>query len=238
MGLPAAACTGRIVRLAAALFCFIGVAQGFYAPQGAALQVRTNGIQRSSAESRIGVCGWSGEAKAFAPGYQALVTSSTSSVRRGATALNMVVPSSNPIVFVAGIITGIQRPVAVAAIKAVVKLVSSCSIGYMLSKKGILDQAALTSLSKLIFFVFQPCLLFVNVAHTLANSGQSLSKLAVLPIFACLQIAVAAVFAAGIGRAIGFKPQSEEGREVKMCASFANSGPLPLLFVDRYVYSS
>jgi hypothetical protein len=40
------------------------------------------------------------------------------------------------------------------------------------SKKGVLDQAALTSLSKLIFFVFQPCLLFVNVASTLAMKGQ------------------------------------------------------------------
>jgi hypothetical protein len=45
------------------------------------------------------------------------------------------------------------------------------------SKKGVLDQAALTSLSKLIFFVFQPCLLFVNVASTLAMKGQVLYPL-------------------------------------------------------------
>eukprot|EP00953_Heterococcus_sp_UTEX-ZZ885_P023330 12833-Heterococcus_DN1.PRE.1 len=74
-----------------------------------------------------------------------------------------------------------------------------------------------------------PCLLFVNVASTLAMKGQSLKKLAVLPLFACLQIAIAAAFAAGIGKAIGTDADSRDGREMKMCSSFANSGPLPLL---------
>jgi hypothetical protein len=37
----------------------------------------------------------------------------------------------------------------------------------------------------------------------------------------------------GIGKAIGTDADSRDGREMKMCSSFANSGPLPLLFVDR-----
>lgn len=68
------------------------------------------------------------------------------------------------------------------------KLVASCGVGYWFSKKGVLDQSAITSLSKLIFFVFQPCLLFVNVASTIGNPSQNLSKLLVLPVFAVFQI--------------------------------------------------
>lgn len=49
-------------------------------------------------------------------------------------------------------------------------------------------QDAISSLSKLIIFVFQPCLLFVNVASTLGNPGQSLSEIVVLPVFAVFQI--------------------------------------------------
>ncbi|CAM9792544.1 unnamed protein product, partial [Discosporangium mesarthrocarpum] len=116
--------------------------------------------------------------------------------------------------------------------QAVLKLVTSCAIGYGFSKKGILDQGALTALSKLIFFVFQPALLFVNVASTLAVPGQSLSKLMVLPAFACLQILAGAIVGNGMEKICGLEPDSDNARELRMCASFANSGPLPLLFVD------
>ncbi|CAN0554779.1 unnamed protein product, partial [Ectocarpus sp. 12 AP-2014] len=68
---------------------------------------------------------------------------------------------------VGSVLVSVQPAILVLATKAVMKLVASCGIGYYFSKKGILDQSAITSLSKLIFFVFQPCLLFVNVASTL-----------------------------------------------------------------------
>ena len=57
----------------------------------------------------------------------------------------------------------------------------------------IICQTAITSLSKLIFFVFQPCLLFVNVASTLGTPGQKLSKLLIVPVFAVLMILVGSV---------------------------------------------
>ncbi|CAN0507126.1 unnamed protein product, partial [Scytosiphon promiscuus] len=55
-------------------------------------------------------------------------------------------------------------------------------------KKNDGTQSAISSLARLIFFVFQPCLLFVNVASTLGTPGQSLSKLLVLPECAMFQI--------------------------------------------------
>ncbi|CAB1096381.1 unnamed protein product [Ectocarpus sp. CCAP 1310/34] len=112
------------------------------------------------------------------------------------------------------------------------KLVASCGIGYYFSKKGILDQSAITSLSKLIFFVFQPCLLFVNVASTLGTPGQKLSKLLVLPVFAVLQILFGSAVGKAMEKILGLKEGSPEARELRTCTSFANSGPLPLLFVD------
>ncbi|CAM9880173.1 unnamed protein product [Chrysoparadoxa australica] len=132
---------------------------------------------------------------------------------------------------------GTNPAVLRASSKAVAKLASSCGVGYYLSRKGVLDQQALTSLSKLIFYVFQPCLLFVNVAQALSIPGQNLSKLAVLPAFACAQIALGAIVGSVLVRALSIDSKSDEGREVKMCSAFANSGPLPLLFVDSIFLS-
>ncbi|CAM9668370.1 unnamed protein product [Phaeothamnion confervicola] len=126
----------------------------------------------------------------------------------------------------------VQPSVMLAAGKAVFKLVSSCAIGYNFSKRGVLDQAALTSLSRLIFYIFQPCLLFVNVASALAMPGQKYSTLFVLPVVACLQIIAGSLVAIGLAKALGIEGKSSEGRELRMCSSFANSGPLPLLFAD------
>lgn len=38
--------------------------------------------------------------------------------------------------------------------------------------------------------------------------------------------------AQGMEKLLGLKEGSPEARELRMCTSFANSGPLPLLFVD------
>lgn len=36
----------------------------------------------------------------------------------------------------------------------------------------------------------------------------------------------------GMAKLLGLPASSPEGRELRMCASFGNSGPLPLLFVE------
>eukprot|EP01031_Cornospumella_fuschlensis_P006670 gene6670-8295_t len=79
-----------------------------------------------------------------------------------------------------------------AAYKAISKLLATCGIGVLASKYKILDQTALSVLSKLIFSVFQPCLLFVNVASTVSNLGKNTSTgspaaIYLLPLAALLQ---------------------------------------------------
>lgn len=50
------------------------------------------------------------------------------------------------------------------------------------------EQGALTAMSRLVYYVFQPCLLFVKVASTVASPGHGIEKLLVLPFFALLQV--------------------------------------------------
>jgi predicted permease len=127
-----------------------------------------------------------------------------------------------------------------AAIKAISKLISTCGIGVWAGKAGLLDQNALSVLSRLIFNLFQPCLLFVNVASTLAAlgsgsaSGAGGAALYILPMAAAAQILVGFT----VGKLMTFLvygkngKNSENAKQLLACTSFANSGPLPLVFTD------
>lgn len=131
-----------------------------------------------------------------------------------------------------------------AALKAIGKLLSTCGIGIWAGKKGILDQTALSVLSKLIFNVFQPCLLFVNVARTVANLSSGTAKgsaeaIFILPIAAALQVIVGFT----VGKILSFliyknDQNSDEAKELMACATFANSGPLPLVFSEGLFQAS
>jgi auxin efflux carrier family protein len=125
-----------------------------------------------------------------------------------------------------------------AAKNAIGKLLSTCGIGVLSGKLGILDQSALSVLSKLIFNIFQPCLLFVNVAKTVAslsgpgNKG-SVEAIYMLPLAAIFQILVGFC----VGKILSFfiyrdQQESEEAKELLACSTFANSGPLPLVFTE------
>lgn len=61
---------------------------------------------------------------------------------------------------------------------------------------------------------------------------QSLSTLAIIPVFALLQIFAGAILGTVLLKVFGVDPNTEAGRELRMGCSFANSGPLPLLFAD------
>lgn len=130
-----------------------------------------------------------------------------------------------------------------AATKAITKLISTCGIGAYAGKVGILDQSALSVLSKLIFNVFQPCLLFVNVASTITRqcSGATNSNMAsifLLPFAAILQIFVGYI----VGKVVSLfmykdNPSDEGAKQLLACTTFANSGPLPLVFTDGLFHS-
>merc|ERR1719223_1360093 len=62
-------------------------------------------------------------------------------------------------------------PVTAASLRAVAKLLSTVGLGGYASKQGMLDKNALQVLSKLVFGLLQPCMLFVNVAQTVSGSA-------------------------------------------------------------------
>eukprot|EP01038_Epipyxis_sp_PR26KG_P005549 gene5549-7669_t len=133
-----------------------------------------------------------------------------------------------------------------AAIKAILNLLSTCSIGAVAGKIGLLDQNAISILSKLIFNIFQPCLLFVNVANVIASIDKSkgFSPMYLLPFLAMVQIMIGFI----IGKLFSLiiygrnrKPNSVDDNNAKQllaCTTFANSGPLPFVFVDSLFRSN
>ena len=133
-----------------------------------------------------------------------------------------------------GVAAGASNSITYAALSAVSKLLSTCGIGVWASKVGILDKSAMSVLSKLVFNLLQPCLLFVNVASTCAKLKESGSAAAValLPIAAGVQILLGYI----IGRVVSIflygNKSTEESKELLTCTTFGNSGPLPLTFVD------
>lgn len=122
-----------------------------------------------------------------------------------------------------------------ASSKAILQLLSTCSIGVYASKRGILDKGALSALSKLVFNIFQPCLLFVSVSSTVSASiaSGSTGALELLPFLALVQITIGYTMGKLLSLVFYRKnPNIEASRFLRACTTFGNSGPLPYVFVD------
>lgn len=140
-----------------------------------------------------------------------------------------------------------------ASLSATSKLLSSIGIGALTTPAGpkqfgnILDGAAVTSLSRLTYWLFQPCFLLCGVASTLAKASSSTgagiptSSLLLLPLAAALQISLGAIAAKCITtKKFGIRPMflgidtddDAGAADIRMCTTFANSGPLPLILAD------
>lgn len=161
-----------------------------------------------------------------------------STSRNSSTSLNAVL---NPVVFS-------------AALGATSKLLSSIGIGALSTPAGpkqfgqILDSSAVSALSKLTYWLFQPCFLLCGVASTLSkastsSSGAGLptSALLLLPLAALIQISLSAIAAKIVTtKRFGIRPlllgidtdDDAAARDIQMCTTFANSGPLPLILTD------
>ncbi len=140
----------------------------------------------------------------------------------------------------AAVATSSTAAANIAAIRAISKLLSTCGIGAYFSRKGTLDKTAISVLSKLVYNVFQPCLLFVNVCSTVAKSGGD-SAIFMLPLAASFQIMIGYIVGKIISTLVyGNKNKDEDGNakpslESKLlltCTTFGNSGPLPFVFAD------
>ena len=119
-----------------------------------------------------------------------------------------------------------------SAIKAVAKLLATCGIGAYSAQKGILDSQAIKVLSSMVFNIFQPCLLFVNVCQTVASAPTGSKIIYLLPMAAVFQIVIG-FFVGKVVTALPFLKFSESrSKQLLACTTFGNSGPLPLVFTD------
>ena len=93
-----------------------------------------------------------------------------------------------------------------ASLSATAKLLSSITIGALTTPAGpkkfgnILDASAVSALSRLTYWLFQPCFLLTGVASTLAKAtsgtgGLPTSALMLLPLAALVQISLGAIAA-------------------------------------------
>ncbi|KAL7580293.1 hypothetical protein ACA910_013023 [Epithemia clementina (nom. ined.)] len=170
----------------------------------------------------------------------------------------------------------LDSTVAMASLSATLKLLCSIGLGVWASRKRIqngtkkkgdtttiLDASAISALSRLTYWIFQPAFLFCSVTRTFAMAAATAaertlssstlasslsltgSQLAVMPLAAMFQIGVGAI----VGNFISSSSRKKNAKNatttlltansdretdsiVRMCTTFANSGPLPLLFAD------
>ncbi|GKY91459.1 hypothetical protein MPSEU_000118200 [Mayamaea pseudoterrestris] len=129
-----------------------------------------------------------------------------------------------------------------AGMGATAKLLSSVALGGFAATKGVLDASAVTALSRLTYSVFQPAFLLASVSTTFVNASKNAaggatavnglpgSLLALMPLVAALQIALGAIGGKLICKVAKIDPS--EQAQVKLCTTFGNSGPLPLIFSE------
>ena len=146
----------------------------------------------------------------------------------------------------------INTAVLSASLSATSKLLSSIGIGALFTPAGpkkfgnVLDGSAVSALSKLTYWLFQPCFLLCGVGSTMAKAcsgtgGLPVDALMLLPMAALVQIALGALSAKLITtKKFGVRPlflgidtdDDAGASDIRMCTTFANSGPLPLILAD------
>eukprot|EP00903_Cladosiphon_okamuranus_P017870 g16445.t1 len=124
----------------------------------------------------------------------------------------------------------INPAVVRASSRAVAELLCCCVLGVVAAKKGILTPVNVAALSKIVYGIFLPALLMVNVAKTIIS--QPVASLLPIPVFAAIQITIGLVISGAAMRLLNINPNTEMGREAKVCAAFQNSGILPLIFLN------
>lgn len=92
-------------------------------------------------------------------------------------------------------------------------------------------------LSKLVYDLFQPCLLFTNVCTTVASTSNK-GAMGLLLLAGSFQVAMGYL----IGKIFSYifygSKVSEESKQLLACTTLSNSAPLPLTFIDGILKSN
>uniref|UniRef100_A0A7S2URC9 Uncharacterized protein n=1 Tax=Attheya septentrionalis TaxID=420275 RepID=A0A7S2URC9_9STRA len=124
--------------------------------------------------------------------------------------------------------------VATASVSATAKLLASIGLGSIAARiPNVLDAGAVSALSRLTYWVFQPAFLLCSVSKTFAGD-QALPKsvLLLMPVAGICQCLLGAIVAKIMTSTVFSGLPEEERKAVSVCTIFGNSGPLPLIFAD------
>lgn len=131
-----------------------------------------------------------------------------------------------PIALPAGI--RVDPKIFAIAVRAVSKLLTTLAVGVIASKRKLLEAETLKALSKTVYHIFLPALLFANITRTL--SLQSPGPLLILPFVALAQVAFGLILGLIGSKLLKLNPS--ESRIYTVCTGFGNSAALPLLFAN------
>lgn len=118
---------------------------------------------------------------------------------------------------------------------AISKLLITLGLGVVAAYRGLLDTATLRALSKVVYNLFLPALLFTNIVQTL--SLPRAPGLFLLPLAAVAQVALGLLVGMLGARALGLR-RGLESRIYLVCSAFGNSAALPLLFASALFAST
>jgi auxin efflux carrier family protein len=124
-------------------------------------------------------------------------------------------------------------------VNAVLKLLAAIGMGTWLARRkesNVLGPSAVQALSKLIYWLFQPSLVFCSVSMTLFHAvatpgGLSTTALAMMPMAAVLHIGFGYLAAHTLIKLMRIRSATDEA-DIVVCSTFGNAAPLPLVFVS------
>ena len=119
----------------------------------------------------------------------------------------------------------------VVSCKAVLKVFIIGGVGCFARRRGLLDEDSCRKMAKLNGAVFLPCLLFVALGRSVTIDH--LRNVWLLPLSACVNIALGAVMGKALVRALGTPPEFR-GAAVAS-AAFGNSLALPVVLIAAVV---
>lgn len=120
-----------------------------------------------------------------------------------------------------------QIAVIIVAVSAVAQVFVVCAAGGLLARRGVLDSRGRQTLSRLVFELLLPCLLFSKITGSFDPAA--FSQLWILPATALVYIG-AGVGLGFLAAAVG-KPSADFRRGQIAAAAFGNSGYLPMMLI-------
>lgn len=118
-----------------------------------------------------------------------------------------------------------------SSLGAVSELALSAGLGFGAMRTGLVTQEGIAQLAQIVYNFLLPLFLLTSVLRTVVTYGLGAGMLC-LPLAGAVQIGVALALASLSLRLLGVSRGTPNSRRFLVCASFGNSGVLPLLLTD------